>query len=44
VLKLRPPLVFGPDHVEVLANELDAVLTSFELRGGHDTRDLGAEW
>jgi 4-aminobutyrate aminotransferase-like enzyme len=44
VLKLRPPLVFGPDHVEVLANELDDVLTSFELHGGHDTRDLGAEW
>ncbi len=44
VLKLRPPLVFGPEHVEVLVGELDAVLDSFELRGGDDTRALGAEW
>ncbi len=44
VLKIRPPLVFGTEHVEILANELDDTLASLELRGGHDTRAPGAEW
>ncbi len=44
VLKLRPPLVIRPEHVSVLVDELDAVLTGFELRGGSDARGLGAEW
>jgi 4-aminobutyrate aminotransferase-like enzyme len=44
VLKLRPPLVFGPEHVEVLTSELDDLLSGFDLRGGDDTRSLGAEW
>ncbi len=44
VLKIRPPLVFQPEHAEVLLDELDAVLDGFELRGGLDTRALGAEW
>lgn len=44
VLKIRPPLVFGPEHVEELLGTLDGVLDSFELRGGDDTRALGAEW
>jgi 4-aminobutyrate aminotransferase-like enzyme len=44
VLKLRPPLVFRSEHVEVLTSELDAVLSTYELRGGDDARALGAEW
>ncbi len=44
VLKLRPPLVFGPEHAELLATELDELLGSFELRGGGDRRAPGAEW
>ncbi len=44
VLKLRPPLLFGPEHVEMLSSELDNLLASFELRGGDDTRSPGAEW
>jgi 4-aminobutyrate aminotransferase-like enzyme len=44
VLKLRPPLVFRRDHVELLVSTLDDVLGSFELRGGDDARALGAEW
>ncbi len=44
VLKLRPPLIFGPDHVEILLVELDALLATFELRGGETGRALGAEW
>jgi 4-aminobutyrate aminotransferase-like enzyme len=44
VLKIRPPLPFGPEHVEVLATTLDGVLDGFELLGGDDARSLGAEW
>ena len=44
VLKIRPPLPFGPEHVELLTTILDDVLTGFELRGGDDARALGAEW
>jgi 4-aminobutyrate aminotransferase-like enzyme len=44
VLKIRPPLVFGSEHVERLTGELDALLASFELRGGEDARSPGAEW
>jgi 4-aminobutyrate aminotransferase-like enzyme len=44
VLKLRPPLVFRPEHAEVLLGTLDDVLATFELRGGDDVRALGAEW
>lgn len=44
VLKIRPPLPFAPDHVDLLCSVLDDVLTSFDLRGGDDSRALGAEW
>ena len=44
VLKLRPPLVFRPDHVELLLSTLDDTLATFELLGGDDVRALGAEW
>ena len=44
VLKLRPPLVFRPEHVDMLVGTLDDVLSTFELRGGDDVRALGAEW
>ena len=44
VLKLRPPLVFQPAHVELLLPTLDDVLETFEVLGGGDTRALGAEW
>jgi 4-aminobutyrate aminotransferase-like enzyme len=44
VLKLRPPLVFHSEHVDLLLETLDAVLATFELRGGDDVRALGAEW
>jgi 4-aminobutyrate aminotransferase-like enzyme len=44
VLKLRPPLVFRPEHTELLLSVLDDVMASFELRGGDDFRALGAEW
>jgi 4-aminobutyrate aminotransferase-like enzyme len=44
VLKLRPPLVFRPEHVELLVETLDELLATFELRGGDDVRALGAEW
>jgi 4-aminobutyrate aminotransferase-like enzyme len=44
VLKIRPPLVFGAEHVELLVTTLDEVLDGFELRGGTDARALGAEW
>lgn len=44
VLKIRPPLPFAPEHVEMLTGALDAVLDVFELRGGDDARALGAEW
>ena len=44
VLKLRPPLVFQPEHVELLVGTLDDLLATFELRGGDDVRALGAEW
>ena len=44
VLKLRPPLVFRREHVELLLATLDDVLRTFELRGGDDVRALGAEW
>ena len=44
VLKLRPPLVFRPEHVELLLATLDELLATFELHGGDDVRALGAEW
>ncbi len=44
VLKLRPPLVFQPEHLDVLITELDDLLSTFELQGGDDNRALGAEW
>jgi 4-aminobutyrate aminotransferase-like enzyme len=44
VLKLRPPLVFQPEHVARLLEALDELLATFELRGGDDVRALGAEW
>jgi 4-aminobutyrate aminotransferase-like enzyme len=44
VLKIRPPLVFGPAHVEQLIGVLDARLSTFALRGGEVRRRLGAEW
>ena len=44
VLKIRPPLVFQPEHVETLADELDDLLGGFELRGGDARRAPGAEW
>ena len=44
VLKLRPPLVFRPEHVELLLTTLDEVLAAFDLLGGEDARALGAEW
>ncbi len=44
VLKLRPPLVFRPEHVELLLTTLDEVLAAFDLLGGEDVRALGAEW
>ena len=44
VLKLRPPLVFQPEHVELLLATLDELLATFELHGGDDVRALGAEW
>ncbi len=44
VLKIRPPLVFEPEHVGILLTELDAVLDGFEPLGGDDARALGAEW
>jgi 4-aminobutyrate aminotransferase-like enzyme len=44
VLKLRPPLVFRSEHNELLLDTLDEVLSTFELRGGDDSRALGAEW
>jgi 4-aminobutyrate aminotransferase-like enzyme len=44
VLKLRPPLVFQPAHVDLLLATLADLLETFELLGGDDTRALGAEW
>lgn len=44
VLKIRPPLVFLPEHVDVLITELDALLDGFELHGGADVKAPGAEW
>ena len=44
VLKIRPPLPFAPEHVELLTGVLDDVLSGFELLGGDDERGLGAEW
>jgi len=44
VLKIRPPLPFAAEHVELLTGVLDEVLSGFELRGGDDARALGAEW
>jgi 4-aminobutyrate aminotransferase-like enzyme len=44
VLKIRPPLVFRPDHVDILLSGLDALFGTYELQGGTDARALGAEW
>ncbi|MEO6651698.1 MAG: aminotransferase class III-fold pyridoxal phosphate-dependent enzyme [Ilumatobacteraceae bacterium] len=44
VLKIRPPLVFRAEHVDMLTTELDGVLGNFELRGGVDVKAPGAEW
>lgn len=44
VLKIRPPLPFTSEHVDLFATVLDEVLAGFELRGGESARALGAEW
>ena len=44
VLKIRPPLVFGREHVDLLLEVLDDLLDGFELRGGDARRAPGAEW
>jgi 4-aminobutyrate aminotransferase-like enzyme len=44
VLKIRPPLPFAAQHVDVLVEALDEALDGFELEGGDDARALGAEW
>ncbi|HUF97141.1 MAG TPA: aminotransferase class III-fold pyridoxal phosphate-dependent enzyme [Ilumatobacter sp.] len=44
VLKLRPPLAFQPEHLDVLITELDDLLSTFHLQGGDDSRAPGAEW
>lgn len=44
VLKIRPPLVFQPEHTALLVEQLDALLDGFELLGGDDTKAPGAEW
>jgi 4-aminobutyrate aminotransferase-like enzyme len=44
VLKIRPPLVFAPQHVDMLLQELDGLFAAYQLRGGDDRRTRGAEW
>lgn len=44
VLKIRPPLVIQPEHVDLLVSTLDDLLATYVLQGGDDTRALGAEW
>jgi 4-aminobutyrate aminotransferase-like enzyme len=44
VLKIRPPLTFSSGHVDRLVEVLDARLSKFELRGGSERRQPGAEW
>jgi 4-aminobutyrate aminotransferase-like enzyme len=44
VLKIRPPLVFRPEHVDLLVTELDSLFDGFELLGGDDEKAPGAEW
>lgn len=44
VLKIRPPLVFGRDHVDHLLAVLDTRLGTFQPIGGSESRRLGAEW
>ncbi len=44
VVKIRPPLVFGRPHADLLVDTLDARLADFELRGGQAARRLGSEW
>ena len=44
VLKIRPPLVFAPEHVQTLTEVLDDLFEGFELRGGTDEKAPGAEW
>ncbi|MEP1123235.1 MAG: aminotransferase class III-fold pyridoxal phosphate-dependent enzyme [Ilumatobacter sp.] len=44
VLKIRPPLVFGREHVDELIATLDSRLAAFELHGGDSRRRPGAEW
>jgi 4-aminobutyrate aminotransferase-like enzyme len=44
VLKIRPPLTFSSKHVDRLVEILDARLANFELRGGSERREPGAEW
>jgi 4-aminobutyrate aminotransferase-like enzyme len=44
VLKLRPPLVFRPEHAVHLLTTIDSALATFEPQGGDDARALGAEW
>ena len=43
-VKIRPPLVFREEHVDLLATELDQVLDDVVLRGGPDEKSNGAEW
>jgi 4-aminobutyrate aminotransferase-like enzyme len=44
VLKIRPPLVFGPEHADHLLDVLDRRLGTFVQLGGASNRRLGAEW
>ena len=44
VLKIRPPLVFQPEHVALLIEQLDALFDGLELLGGDDEKAPGAEW
>jgi 4-aminobutyrate aminotransferase-like enzyme len=44
VLKIRPPLVFARQHVDLLVEALDDVFGSYSLQGGDDARAPGAEW
>jgi 4-aminobutyrate aminotransferase-like enzyme len=44
VLKIRPPLLFRPEHADLLVEAINDVLEGYELQGGQDARALGAEW
>jgi 4-aminobutyrate aminotransferase-like enzyme len=44
VLKIRPPLPFADDHLAILVDTLDEVLSDFVPTGADDRRVQGAEW